>query len=240
MQVARTVRAGIYRRDVASPGASPFPIADGEASILEQYLAAVDAAERTIYLENQILLCPVLVPRLDAALARGVDVIAVVPAKAMPELIRYRQHPQAMPLFAMIEELARHDNFTMAALGATREDGSHDEIYVHAKVAMVDDEWATIGSANAMLRSFGADTEMNVTAWDQAVARGLRTELFAEHFGDADGAAASGRNGTDDDRVALGLLRERALGNSQRRREGRPMRGNIFAIDPRQWAVPES
>jgi len=234
VQVARTIRAGVYSRSVAAPGATAFPISGGEASILQQYLAAVDAAERTIYLENQLLLCPILVPRLDAALERGVDVIVVVPGKAMPAFSRYRNHPEAAPLFAMLDELARHDNFLFAALGQSREDGTEADIYVHSKVAVIDDEWATIGSANAMIRSFGADTELNVTTWDRGVATALRRELFAEHLGGGVEPEAPG-----DDRAAMGLLRERALDNSQRRREGRAMRGHIFAIDPRQWAVPE-
>lgn len=234
VQVSRTVQAGAYRSDVAAPGAAPFPIANGEASILEQYLAAVDAARSTIYLENQILLCPQLVPRLDAALARGVEVTVVLPARAMPEVARARRDPRATGMFEMIEALARHDRFLMAALGQTREDGSHGDIYVHAKVAVVDDEWVTIGSANTLFRSFLGDTELNVTAWDRGVAAGLRRELMAEHLGmeaDDDGLA--------DEAAAMRLLRERARENTERRLEGRPMQGQVFAIDPRAWAVPE-
>ncbi|MFN2376447.1 MAG: phosphatidylserine/phosphatidylglycerophosphate/cardiolipin synthase family protein [Candidatus Binatia bacterium] len=240
VQVARTVRSNVYRRGEAAPGASPFDIAGGETGILQQYLAAIDAARRTIYLENQILLCPFLVPRLDAALARGVQVVAIVPGRAMPEIARARRHPKAAPVFAMVDALGRHDNFLMAALGAARDDGSEAEIYVHAKVAVVDDEWATIGSANTMIRSFCDDTEMNVTTWDRGVAAALRRELAAEHLGAEAGQqdAASGDDLADDAR-AFGLMRERALDNRQRRREGLPLVGSVYAIEPSEWAVPE-
>ncbi len=233
VQVARTVRAGAYRSGAASPGAGAFAVAGGEASILEQYLAAVAAAERTIYLENQVLLCPYLLPALAAALERGVEVVAIVPGQAMPEIARARRHPQAIPVFAMLDALGRYDNFLMAALAASREDGRYDEIYVHAKVAVIDDEWVTIGSANTLVRSFRDDTEMNVTAWDPELAAGLRRELVAEHTG---GAAAELPL---DDRATFRLLRERALDNTERRRRGSAMHGFVYAIRPDRWAVPE-
>ena len=234
VQVARTIRADVYRRDFAAPGASALAIAGGESSILQQYLAAVEAAERTIYLENQMLLCPFLLPSLDAALLRGVDVVVIVPGRAMPEIARARRNPKATAVFSMLDALGRHDNFLMAVLAATRDDGTEDDIYVHAKLAVVDDEWATIGSANAMYRSFLEDTELNVTTWDREVASRLRGELIAEHLDEPDAAGTP-----DDDRNALGLLVERALDNSQRRCEGRALRGRIYAIQPHEWAVPE-
>ncbi|MFN2426757.1 MAG: phospholipase D-like domain-containing protein, partial [Candidatus Binatia bacterium] len=119
-------------------------------------------------------------------------------------------------------------------LAATRHDGSEELIYVHAKIAVVDDEWATIGSANAMIRSFTDDTELNVTTWDRSVASRLRDELMAEHLGEMDASRVP-----DDDRVAVRMFRERALENAQRRRDGRPMNGSIYAIQPHEWALPE-
>lgn len=230
VQVARTVKEGAYRHAAAAPGAGPFSIEGGETSILEQYMTAIDAAQRTIYLENQILLCPELFTRLGAALARGVDVVAIVPVRAMPQLVEVRYHPQARFIFEMFEDLAAHDNFFLAALGATREDGSHADIYVHAKVAVIDDQWATIGSANAMFRSFRDDTELNVTVWDRAVAGALRADLLAEHLG-ATGSLA-------DDRAALASLRERALDNRERLLRGQPLDGQVHAIEARDWALP--
>ena len=234
VQVGRTVRGGAYRIEAATPGHPAFPIARGETSIFEQYLAAVEGAERTIYLENQIILCPYLLSALDSALERGVEVIAVVPANAMVEVARVRTHPKVAPVFAMLDGLARHDGFLMAALGRARSDGTHADIYVHSKVAIVDDEWATVGSANAMFRSFNDDTELNVTAWDRTVAAGLRRELFAEHLDAGAGHAAAG---LDDDWTAFRAMRECAQENRANRIGGRTMRGQVFAIDPCDWAV---
>ncbi len=236
VQIGRTVKQGAYRRDRATPDGPEFAIAGGESSIFEQYAAAVAAAERSIYLENQMLLCPMLIPLLDAALGRGVEVVAVVPGCAMPEIARARSLPKAAPVFAMLEALGRHPNFLMAALGGCAGDGTGRDIYVHAKVAVVDDEWATIGSANAMFRSFLEDTEMNATTWDAAVARQFRRDLMAEHLGEPGTCGA-----LDDDLAAIRQLRERASENRDLRREGRSMRGQIFAIRPDEWAVlPET
>src|SRR5262249_37352736 len=137
--------------------------------------------------------------------------------------------PEAVPVFAMLDALGRHPNFLMAALG-----GAERDIYVHAKVAVVDDEWATIGSANAMIRSFLADTELNVTTWDADIARGLRHDLMAEHLGEP------GANGKlDDDLAAMKIFRDRAFENRELRRDRRHTKGQVFAIRPEEWAVPQ-
>lgn len=235
VQVARTVRAGAYRSETAAVGAAPFALAGGETGILQQYLAAIEAAERSIYIENQILLCPFLVPSLDAALSRGVEVVIVLPGRAMPEIARARHHPQGGPVFAMVDALGRHEKFLMAALGATRDDGREEDIYVHAKVAVVDDEWATIGSANTMVRSFVDDTELNATVWDRQVAAALREDLMTEHL-EHDGPVDL----PGDDLSSIAVLRERALDNRRRRRAGQAMVGQIYAIEPCEWAVPEA
>src|SRR6185369_14826517 len=107
----------------------------------------------------------------------------IVVAPQAVEHCKDRRHPKVAPGFAMLDGLARYDNFLMAALAANRTGGVHADVYVHSKVAVIDDEWATIGSANAMFRSFYDDTEMNVTVWDRAVATDLRADLFAEHLG---------------------------------------------------------
>jgi len=56
-------------------------------------------------------------------------------------------------------------------------------IYVHAKVAIVDDLWSTAGSANLNNRGMRDDTEMNVAVLNAELARGLRLLLWAEHLG---------------------------------------------------------
>jgi phosphatidylserine/phosphatidylglycerophosphate/cardiolipin synthase-like enzyme len=53
---------------------------------------------------------------------------------------------------------------------------------VHAKVAVIDDKWLTVGSANLNEHSLFNDTEMNVVCCDPGLARQTRQRLWAEHL----------------------------------------------------------
>ena len=55
-------------------------------------------------------------------------------------------------------------------------------MYVHAKVAIVDDRWLTLGSANLNAHSFFNDTEVNLVTCDPALARLTRLRLWAAHL----------------------------------------------------------
>jgi phosphatidylserine/phosphatidylglycerophosphate/cardiolipin synthase-like enzyme len=57
-----------------------------------------------------------------------------------------------------------------------------DPIYVHAKIAIVDDAWLTIGSANLNEHSLFNDTEMNIVVHDRPLATGTRLQLWSEHL----------------------------------------------------------
>jgi cardiolipin synthase len=145
-----------------------------DRSILEQYEHAIDAAKRTIYIENQAIPIPRLAQRLDRALARGVDVLLLVPAVPEEGVYAARQDPARRPLFEGLEALGRHPNFRLAGLS----------VYVHAKLMIVDEAWATIGSCNLHRYSLGGHSEMNASIWDAAVARDLRQTLHRKHDGD--------------------------------------------------------
>ena len=225
VQISRTVRAGCYRDTTAGPGYTSFAIADGERSALEHYVCAIDAARETIYLENQFLASSVVVERLAAALERGVRVAFLVPAAPMAEVTAAREHPEAAAFFTQLAALGRHPGFTLAGLAAP----NGGLVYVHAKAALVDDAWGTIGSTNVMTRSFHADTELNASFWDPPTARALRVTLFAEHLG-VDTAALSGRD-------ALGLFAETARANQARRARGEPLQGLAFALDPAAYGA---
>ena len=63
-----------------------------------------------------------------------------------------------------------------------RTGNTSDPVYVHAKVAIVDDRWLTLGSANLNAHSFFNDTEVNVVTCDAALARETRLRLWASHL----------------------------------------------------------
>lgn len=59
----------------------------------------------------------------------------------------------------------------------------YEEIYIHTKVAIVDDAAFTIGSANLNLRSMALDSELNVLSDAMDVAYKLRCDLFYQCWG---------------------------------------------------------
>jgi phosphatidylserine/phosphatidylglycerophosphate/cardiolipin synthase-like enzyme len=140
VQISRSILPGLYSHAAAAPDAEPFAIGDGECSIGEQYVSAIQAARDAIYIENQILLCPALYSALRDALERGVEIVAVVPRRAMPEIVKYRDHPHLRPVLDELAALGRFESFTMAALAAPRAGGEYVDVYVHSKVAVVDDQ----------------------------------------------------------------------------------------------------
>ena len=108
-----------------------------------------------------------------------------------------------------------------------RDEGNVHDVYVHSKIALVDDAWATIGSTNVADRSFRGDTEMNASFWHRPTVHALRVELLLEHL-EVDSAHL-------DDAAAFGLYRERARKNAAARAQGRPLEGLAYEIDPARY-----
>lgn len=220
-------------RDTSACGDVPVQIArtmpGGEQSILEQYLAAIDGARSAIYAENQLLLSPVVLARLDDALSRGVAVTLVVPRTPLDLVRKARRNPKSAPVFDALARLARHgERFTLAGLVATDAAGVQRDVYVHAKTAIVDDVWTTIGSANFDAGSLERGTELNATWWHAGLARTLRDDLLGEHLGQApDGDAAA----------ALATFGRIARANAARLDRGEGLRGLAVAIDPAAYAA---
>jgi phosphatidylserine/phosphatidylglycerophosphate/cardiolipin synthase-like enzyme len=224
VQITRTVRREVYTSEHPTPGGKPFATAAGESSVLDQYVAAIDAAARSIYLEDQVIASPVIIERLDAALERGVEVVFLLPGSAHPEFVRARANPKLAALFEPLHALGRFAHFCLAAIASNAGPGEYHDVYVHAKIALVDDVWATIGSTNVADRSFRGDTELNASFWHRPTVSALRIELLLEHLG-VDTAEL-------DDAAALRLYRERAAKNAVSRAQGQPLDGLVFELDP--------
>ncbi len=229
VQMARTIAPGLYTADAAPPGGKPFPIAGGEQSVLEQYLGAIAAAQSSIYVEDQTIGSPAIVDALQAAVDRGVEVACLVPGNAHPAFVAARRNPRAGFFFEKLARLGAHERFTLAAIAASRPGGRHEEIYVHAKIMLVDDAWGTIGSTNVADRSFRHDTELNASFWHPSTARALREALLAEHLG-------VDTTGWDDLR-GLRLFREIALANRARRARRAPLAGLAYALDATTYGI---
>jgi phosphatidylserine/phosphatidylglycerophosphate/cardiolipin synthase-like enzyme len=201
---------------------------DGENSVREQYLSAIEAAQDYIYIEDQILLSRVVLVALREALERGVLVMASVPGDPMPELAAARAHPGIAAAYDALDALGAYEGFCLSAPCIRREWG-YEEVYVHAKTAVVDDVWATIGSTNLVFSSFQGDTEMNVSFWDGGVARAFRARQVDEQGG----FSSTDMNGS----MAVARLMEVARENSRRRMAGEDLDGFACAIDPAGWAT---
>jgi cardiolipin synthase len=212
VQIQRMLHPGRYTDGHATPGGTAFDVAAGERSVLEQYEHAIDAARRTIYLENQAIPIPLLAQRLWRALERGVDVVLLVPAIPEDHVRAARLNPKRRPLFDGLEALGRHPNFLLAGIAGQNVDGGRDATYVHAKLMLVDNVWATIGSCNLHSNSLSGHSEINVSVWDGGVVRELRRTLLAEHLG-LDTAMM-------DDRAALRCYRRIAAENHVKRDAG--------------------
>jgi phosphatidylserine/phosphatidylglycerophosphate/cardiolipin synthase-like enzyme len=214
VQIQRTLHARRY----------PVSHPHGEAAIFEQHLLAIGAARRSIYLENQAFEVPEIAEALRQALERGVEVAFLAPAE--PEAaLNVAPTPQRLAFLDARAALAGYPHFTLAGIAGVDARGRRHDVYVHAKLMIVDDAWATLGSGNLHGHSLFGSTEMNASVWDPDFARALRCELFAEHLGLDTGGL--------DDLAALRLFHRIAAENRARRAAGEgEWQGLAFALDP--------
>ncbi len=229
VQIQRTVRKERYRDGRAAPGCEPFDIEAGDYSVIDQYRRALDSARTSIYIEDQAIGAPEVVDRLKSALERGVEVVFLVPKDVNREMAAGRSDPNSKAFFDSLAALGDHDNFTLACIAQSLPGGGHQNIYVHAKIALVDDVWCTIGSANVGNRSFYGDTELNASFWHGPTVSALRRELLLEHLA-IDTAGKS-------DVEALRLYAEIARGNVARYAAGEKLAGLAFAVDPSTYGA---
>jgi len=169
IQVVRTVPEKIYRA-----------LPKGDFGILESYVRAFRGAQRFIYIENQFLWSPeiaaVLADKIERPPSKDFRILLVLPVRPNTGVDDTR---------GALGELLEADDgagriFASAIFARSGERA--DPIYVHAKVAIVDDQWLTVGSANLNEHSLFNDTEMNIVTHDRDLARRTRLRLWSEHL----------------------------------------------------------
>ncbi|HLJ82439.1 MAG TPA: phospholipase D family protein, partial [Ktedonobacterales bacterium] len=193
MQVVRTIPALTYR---FAP--------QGIHGIAQAYILALRQARRFIYLESQYLwletfsglnvwrlgwpshFMKALLDELAGAAERGATVSLVLPDH--PNTGREYTDNTIVWLRQQAPRAARDGRlrfFTLATSTARTRDNlmRYRPVYVHAKVGIVDDTWATVGSANLNSRGMSHDAELNISVVDGDFARSLRHALWAEHLG---------------------------------------------------------
>jgi phosphatidylserine/phosphatidylglycerophosphate/cardiolipin synthase-like enzyme len=147
--------------------------------IEQLYLDLIARAERTIYAESQYFasrrIAEAIARRLDEP--NGPEIVIVNPTQADGWL---EQLAMDTARARLVEALRRHDRHGRFRLyHPVTADGR--EIYVHAKVLVVDEEVIRVGSSNFNNRSLRLDTECDVTMVDPAAAL-VRDDLLAEHL----------------------------------------------------------
>lgn len=142
---------------------------DGLQEVHAAYIEAIRAAQQRIYLT-----CAYFVPdaeMLDALLdaaQRGVDVKLVVPGVPEGGMVFYAGHA----FFDSMLEGGIHIHQMRQAV-------------LHAKTAVIDGRWSTVGSTNMDTRSFLHNSEINVIVIDQAFGAAMES-AFAEDLDDSD------------------------------------------------------
>lgn len=112
----------------------------------------------------------------------------------------------------------------LAGIAGKGVDGRRKPIYVHAKLILIDDEWATVGSCNLHRFSFFGNSEMNAAFSEPNTIRAFRCELLREDLGrDTSGL---------DDRDALDLFCKVARENRKKFEAGdHAWQGLAFELD---------
>ena len=108
-------------------------------------LSAINSAQSQVYLTNAYFVPdPQMLTALKDAVARGVDVRLLLPGKSDSALVTYASH-------SFYDEL----------LSAGVKIYERQDALLHAKTAVIDGVWSTIGSTNLDWRSFVTNQEIN-------------------------------------------------------------------------------
>jgi phosphatidylserine/phosphatidylglycerophosphate/cardiolipin synthase-like enzyme len=189
-QFVRTVPNGVYDR-----------LPRGDYRILEAYIRALRSAEHLVYLESQFLWAPEVVDILRDKLRRppadDFRVIVLLPARPNNGADDTRGQ------LGLLVEADKGERFLACTLYQPTRAA---QVYVHAKVGIVDDRWLIVGSANLNEHSFYNDTEACIVTCDEELARATRLRLWREQLGCEDVCFERFRERAEDDgydRLAL-------------------------------------
>jgi phosphatidylserine/phosphatidylglycerophosphate/cardiolipin synthase-like enzyme len=172
---------------------------NGERSIARSYFKVLRRARRLIYLEDQYLWSRhVAEPFADALAANPQLRMTVVVPHFPDEDGRISRPPHLYGRNQVLDMLREAGGDRVGVYGPENHAGT--PVYVHAKVCVIDDIWAAVGSDNFNLRSWTHDSELSCAVLDhtpdqreprdvvgpgdypRAYARDLRLRLAREHL----------------------------------------------------------
>ena len=170
------------------------PLHDGHSEVREVqklYLAAIAAAEKTLYIENQYLASRTIAEAMADRLseAEGPEIVLVLARHASGWFEQQTMDGAREKLLRILWKADKHSR--LAVYYPVTAAGEH--IYVHSKLLVLDDRMLRVGSSNLNNRSMGFDTECDVafevtdhTPAGPSLRRTIvdvRDDLVAEHLG---------------------------------------------------------
>src|SRR4051812_6693173 len=178
----------------------PYDFApDGERSVARGYSKAIRRARRLVYLEDQYMWSADVARLFARALTDQPDLHLVVVVPRIPDQDgAFAERPQYVGRWEAIEMCRRAGRDRVHVFDVENHEGT--PVYVHAKVCVVDDVWASVGSDNFNRRSWTHDSELSSAVLDttrdpreprdpagtgegaRVFARDLRLELAREHL----------------------------------------------------------
>jgi phosphatidylserine/phosphatidylglycerophosphate/cardiolipin synthase-like enzyme len=182
-----------------------YPFAPhGERSVARGFRKAIGRARRLIYLEDQFLWSREVAEIFAAALVAcpSLHIIALVP-RFFDQGSTLTLRPNQVGREQAVSLLLDAGRDRVAIYDIENADGT--PVYVHAKISVIDDVWASVGSDNFNRRSWSHDSEIACAVVDEErdarnpvdpaglgdgarkFARDLRLQLWREHLGREDG-----------------------------------------------------
>ncbi len=175
-------------RDVPVATTRTFPAYKGREEIREVeslYRDMIESATQYIYIENQYLTSSAVAGALSESLKKrnGPEIVLVLPEKSSGWL---EQSTMDAIRARILTRLYKDDAFNRLRVYYPASAEKHP-IHVHAKVMVMDDQWARVGSSNLSNRSMGLDSECDLIAEAQnsSHSQGIvyfRNRLLAEHL----------------------------------------------------------
>ena len=178
----------------------PYPFApEGERTVALGYTKAIRRARRLIYLEDQYMWSAEVADLFAEALRANPDLHLVVVVPRHPDVDgRLALPPNLIGRKRAIDVCRRAGGDRVHVFDLENHAGI--PVYVHAKVCVVDDVWASVGSDNFNRRSWTHDSELSCAVLDaepdgrepddpagrgdgaRRFARELRLTLLREHL----------------------------------------------------------
>ena len=241
-----------------------YPFAPrGERSIARGYTKAIRRARRMIYLEDQYMWSKEVASLFAGALRDNPELHLVVVVPRYPDVDgRLAWPPNQVGRAQAIDTCRQAGGDRVHVFDVENHEGT--PVYVHAKVCVIDDVWASVGSDNFNRRSWTHDSELSCPVLDETLdereptdpagrgdgarvfARELRLRLWREHLDRAPDGSEDGDLIDPDTAVravratADALEAWHAAGRNGPRPPGRlrPHQPERLSRQTRAWATP--